>query len=71
MLTHIDIDDQTLTQVMRLGNFASKKLAINTALAEYERMLARKSILALRGKVHWEGDLRALRGPRAHGLQAT
>ena len=64
MLTPAEIDDQALTRGTRIGQFASKKLVPNSALTEDERMLLRKSLLALRDKVRWEGDLQAMRGPR-------
>jgi Arc/MetJ family transcription regulator len=64
MKTHIDIDDGVLQEVMRMGNFPSKKTAINTALAEYLRKLKRLDLLAMRGNVPWIGDLDALRADR-------
>jgi Arc/MetJ family transcription regulator len=62
MRTHIELDGDVLDQVMDLGQFASKKAAVNAALAELSRALM---LLALRGKVAWQGDLDMLRSPRA------
>jgi Arc/MetJ family transcription regulator len=39
MKTHIELDDELLEQVFRLGGFATKKAAVNTALAEYVKLL--------------------------------
>ena len=64
MKTHVDIDDRVLQEVMRMGNFSSKKTAINAALAEYLRKLKRLDLLAMRGNVPWVGDLEALRADR-------
>ena len=64
MYTHIEVDESTLTQVMALGAFASKKAAINTALAELSKTLKRRELLAQRGKLPWTGDLNALRSDR-------
>ena len=64
MKTHVDIDDGVLREVMRMGKFSSKKIAINTALAEYLRKLKRLDLLAMRGNVPWVGDLDALRADR-------
>lgn len=64
MKTHVDVDDRVLEEVMRMGNFSSKKTAINTALAEYLRKLKRLDLLAMRGNVPWVGDLDALRADR-------
>ena len=64
MKTHIDLDEQLLEQVVRLGGFDTKKAAVNTALAEYVKLLKRRELLAMRGQVRWEGDLAALRADR-------
>ena len=64
MRTHIELDGDVLDQVMDLGQFASKKAAVNAALAELSRALKRRQLLALRGKVAWQGDLNALRSAR-------
>ena len=64
MKTHIELDDALLAEVFKLGGFATKKAAVNTALAEYVRMLKRRELLALRGKIPWEGDLKEMRADR-------
>jgi Arc/MetJ family transcription regulator len=64
MKTHIDLDEQLLEQACRLGGFETKKAAVNTALAEYVKLLKRRELLAMRGQVRWEGDLAALRADR-------
>jgi Arc/MetJ family transcription regulator len=64
MKTHIELDDELLEQVFHLGGFATKKAAVNTALAEFAKLLKRRELLAMRGQVPWEGDLAALRADR-------
>ncbi len=64
MKTHVDVDAGVLDEIMRMGNFASKKTAINAALAEYLRKLKRLDLLSMRGNVPWVGDLDALRADR-------
>ena len=64
MRTHIELDDRLLTQVQHLGQFTTKKAAVNTALAEYVKLLKRRQLLELRGKIPWEGDLDQLRASR-------
>ena len=64
MKTHVEIDDQVLDEVMRMGRFQSKKAAINAALSEYLQRMKRLDLLAMRGKVSWSGDLEALRSDR-------
>jgi Arc/MetJ family transcription regulator len=64
MKTHVDVDDAVLQEVMQMGKFSSKRIAINTALAEYLRKLKRLDLLAMRGNVPWVGDLDELRADR-------
>ncbi len=64
MRTHIELDDALLEQVCALGHFATKKAAVNSALAEYAKLLKRQKLLALRGQVEWQGDLTRLRANR-------
>ncbi len=61
MASHIDLDEALVRQVIRLGRFTTKKAAVNAALAEYARLLTRRQLLELRGKVRWEGDLDEMR----------
>lgn len=64
MRTHIELDDQLINQVVQLGHFSTKKAAVHAALAEFVRTLKRQQLLALRGKVSWQADLRRLRAAR-------
>ena len=62
MRTNIDIDDDLLAEVMALTGAKTKKQAVNDALMDKaKRIRAAKKILKLRGKIHWEGDLDAMR----------
>ena len=65
MRLRVEVDDQVLHEVMNLGGFLSKKIAINSALSEFCRALKRRQLLALQGKVNWRGDLDVLRQDRA------
>ncbi len=64
MKTHIELDDDLLEEVCRMGQFSTKKAAVNAALAEYAKLLKRRSLLAMQGKVPWTGDLEAMRADR-------
>ncbi|MDB5731140.1 MAG: hypothetical protein JWQ03_1035 [Variovorax sp.] len=64
MRTHIELDDELLQQVLSLGEFPTKKAAVNAALRGYLNTLKRQQLLALRGQVAWQGDLQALRRAR-------
>lgn len=67
MRTHIELDGDVIDQVMDLGQFSSKKAAVNAALAELAQSLKRRQLLALRGKVAWQGNLDELRSARNNG----
>ena len=64
MRTHIELDGDVIDQVMDLGQFPSKKAAVNAALLELAQSLKRRQLLALRGKVVWQGSLDTLRSAR-------
>lgn len=64
MRTHIELDSDVIDQVMHLGQFSSKKAAVNAALVELAQSLKRRQLLALRGKVVWQENLDMLRSPR-------
>ena len=61
MRTHLELDNNLLEQVCALGQFTTKKAAVNMTLAEYAKLLKRQQLLALRGQVEWQGDLNRLR----------
>jgi len=67
MRTHIDLDENLLAQVVQMGEFRSKKAAIQAALLEFVKTLKRRQLLALRGQIQWQGDLDQLRANRTHG----
>jgi len=62
--TNIELDEKLVKEGMRLFNKKTKKELINFALKEVIRREKVKGILALEGKVVWEGDLREMRKGR-------
>jgi Arc/MetJ family transcription regulator len=64
MRTHVELDDEVLDQVMDLGQYTSKKMALNIALLELAKLLKRRQLLDLQGAIAWTGDLNALRQSR-------
>ena len=62
--THIELDDGLLEEVFRMGHFATKKAAVNAALAEYAKLLKRRELLEMQGKIPWIENLDALRTDR-------
>ena len=62
--TNIELDEKLVKEGMRLFNKKTKKELINFALREVIRREKVKGILALEGKVMWEGDLQEMRKGR-------
>ncbi|WKN41169.1 type II toxin-antitoxin system VapB family antitoxin [Tunicatimonas pelagia] len=61
MRTNIDIDDTLLRQAMKFSKAKSKKAVVDEALRIYVKLSQQKSILELKGKICWEGDLDEMR----------
>ena len=64
MKTHIELDDTLLEEVFRMGHFETKKAAVNAALAEYAKLLKRRELLEMQGKIPWVENLDTLRADR-------
>jgi len=66
--TVIDIQDDLLREVQAITGIRKKVDVVNFALRRLLEQKELEQILALRGKVSWEGDLEAMRrdrrGPR-------
>ncbi len=61
MRTNIEIEDKLLSEAMRAGGFKTKRATVEEGLRLLARKKAYRAILALRGKIHWEGDPDAMR----------
>lgn len=61
MRTNIDIDDKLLTAAMRASGCKTKRATVEEGLRLLARKKAYRAILALRGKIHWDGDADAMR----------
>ena len=61
MRTNIEIDDRLLSEAMRASGCRTKRATVEEGLRLLARKKAYRAILALRGKVHWEGNPDALR----------
>jgi Arc/MetJ family transcription regulator len=59
--TNVVIDDRLMNEAMKAGSFKTKKAAIEAGLRLLTQRQAQEALLALRGKIHWEGDLDAMR----------
>ena len=59
--TNIEIDTVLLKEAMSLTDLKTIKEVVRYALEEVISMKKRKSLLKLKGKVKWEGDLDQMR----------
>ena len=57
MRTNIELDDNLLEQAMRSCGVWTKRAAVEAGLRLLVQTHAQGSVRALRGKVHWEGNL--------------
>lgn len=65
MRTNIVIDDQLMKKAMRVSGASTKREAVQKGLELIVRLDEQERALrSLRGKVHWEGDLKAMRRDR-------
>lgn len=67
MRTNIEIDDELMAQAMRSSGAPTKRAAVEQGLRLLIQTRAQTSIRRLRGKVTWEGDLKASREARVRG----
>ncbi len=64
MRTNVVLDDDLVTEAMRLTGVNTKREVIDRALRTLIRLERQRAVLGLRGTVAWEGDLDALREAR-------
>jgi Arc/MetJ family transcription regulator len=64
MRTNIEIDDRLMKQAMRASGATTKREAVERALELMVALKRQERIRSLRGKVRWEGSLRAMRRDR-------
>ncbi|MGC1189788.1 MAG: type II toxin-antitoxin system VapB family antitoxin [Candidatus Binatus sp.] len=65
MRTNIVIDDQLMKRAMRVSGTTTKRETVERGLELIVRLEEQeRAIRSLRGKVHWEGDLKAMRRDR-------
>lgn len=61
MRTNIELDDILVKQAIKLSKLKTKKEVVHEALKSYVASLKKKELLALRGHVSWEGNLKEMR----------
>lgn len=62
--TNIELDEELVSEAMKLTQMKTKKELVNYALKELVRKVKRKNLLRLEGKVKWEGNLYEMRKGR-------
>lgn len=64
MRTNIVLDDDLVEEAMRRTGIKTKRGVVEEALRTLIQLKRQEEILALRGKLHWEGDLDEMRRDR-------
>ncbi len=65
MRTNIEIDDEVLAEAQRLTGARTKRETVDLALRELVARRRQRDVLALRGRIRWEGDLEVSRAGRS------
>jgi Arc/MetJ family transcription regulator len=63
--TNIVLDDALVSRALKLTGLRSIREVVDYALRELIRHKRQQTLLELKGKVSWKGDLRRLRRKRA------
>jgi len=66
MRTNIVIEEKLIEQARRLTSLPTKKAVVDEALRTLIRLKKQEKVLALRGRIRWQGDLDELRRGRPH-----
>ena len=64
MRTNIVIDDKLMKDAMRATGLRTKRAVVELGLRKLVQLNAQARLLELKGTVHWEGDLNAMRSDR-------
>ena len=59
MRTNIDIDDRLMRQALRASGRTTKRGVVDEALKLLVQTRSQAGIRKLRGRIRWEGDLKA------------
>ena len=60
--TNVEIDIDLVQEIMKTYNLKSIKEAVNFSLEKTIDQQKRKKLLAMQGKIQWEGNLDEMRG---------
>ena len=62
--TSVLLDEQLIESGLKMTGLKTSRELIEFALRELLRREAQKQLLTLKGNIHWEGDLNAMRQRR-------
>ena len=62
--TNVVLDQELIDEALALTGLKTKRAVIEEALRTLTRLKRQENIRALRGQLHWEGDLDMLRTDR-------
>ena len=62
--TSVMLDERLLETGLKVTGFKTSRELIDFALRELLRRETQKQLLTLKGRIHWEGDLNAMRQGR-------
>jgi Arc/MetJ family transcription regulator len=61
MRTNIEIDDNLMSDVLKVTGLKTKREAVELGLRTLVRLRKQENIRNFRGKLNWEGDLESMR----------
>lgn len=64
MRTNIVIDEELMKRVLKLTGLRTKREAVDLGLRTVLRLRQQQEIRKFRGRLHWEGNLEAMRTDR-------
>src|SRR5687767_14874138 len=62
--TNIVLNDDLISEAQKLTSLPTKKAVVDEALRTLIRLKKQETVLSLRGKIHWRGDLNRSRTGR-------
>ena len=66
--TNIELNDRLIREGLKLSGLHTKRELVEVALENFVRKQKLKGLLALQGRVSWEGDLDKMRHGRIHKI---
>ncbi len=59
--TNIVLNNQLISDILKFGDAKTKREAVENALHDHLRILKRRKLASMRGKINWEGNLSEMR----------